>query len=123
MLLSLSSHACLSPHTHLGGSKVTEGRLSPQHLVQDGTTPLPVRELSLSLCPQGPEPAPRTESQGRDKHSKALRPNGFEPLSVYAVPKSFNKDLESTYYVPGTQRSLLNRGGVHEYRRSSGVEV
>lgn len=40
----------------LGGSKVTEGRLSSQHLAQDGATLLPVRELSLPLCPQGPEP-------------------------------------------------------------------
>lgn len=54
--------ASLHTYTHLGGSEVTEGRLSPQHLAQDGATPLPVRGLSLPLCPQGLEPAPRMES-------------------------------------------------------------
>lgn len=51
----------LCTHKHLGGSEVTEGGLGPQHLTQDGATPLAVRGLSLPLCLQGPEPAPRRE--------------------------------------------------------------
>lgn len=107
----------LSTHTHLGGSKVTERRLSPQHLAQDGTTPLQVREPFLRLCPQGPEPAPRTETQGWNKHNVNVPPSTLVchlgPLAVYSVSKSSHNDLESTYSTPcwAPRRAVLDGAG------------
>lgn len=90
-ILSLSQNAPLPfqlglplcTHTHLGSSKVTKGRLSPQHLAQDGTTPLPVRELSLPLSPQGPKSAPRTELRLEQAECKPLSaPETRGPLAA-----------------------------------------
>lgn len=40
--------SCTHTYTHLGGSKMIDWRLRPQHLAEDGTTPLLVRESFLS---------------------------------------------------------------------------
>lgn len=60
-LIQQGSFLLPSTHTHLGGSEMIDWRLRPQHMAEDGSTPLLVRESSLAPGSQGPEPVPRAQ--------------------------------------------------------------